>query len=173
MLSTIARSGGFRYRPTTSASFSSNRGSPDSLNVSTRCGLQTACGPDLLDGGVRDPLRPSHRPTTPVRLTRRLLMQRRMDDRLDLLGRDRRLAAPTRPHLHRCLQALLLKPLTPPRDRRRGHPDLRRDPRGRKPVRGHQQCRRSLHITMSRSLGPRQRLKHFALRISNRQGRRR
>jgi hypothetical protein len=33
MLSTIARSGGCRYSPTTSASFSSNRGSVDSLNV--------------------------------------------------------------------------------------------------------------------------------------------
>ena len=39
MHSTIAFSGGFRYRPTTSISFSSNFGSLDSLNVSTRCGL--------------------------------------------------------------------------------------------------------------------------------------
>src|SRR4029079_11817709 len=37
---TIAFSGGFRYRPTTSTSFSSNFGSPDTLNVSTRCGLR-------------------------------------------------------------------------------------------------------------------------------------
>ena len=38
--STIAFSGGFRYRPTTSTSFSSNSGSLDTLNVSTRCGLR-------------------------------------------------------------------------------------------------------------------------------------
>src|SRR5512142_2409388 len=46
--STTALSGGFRYRPTTSTSFSSNRGSFDSLNVSARCGCsprarQTRC----------------------------------------------------------------------------------------------------------------------------------
>ena len=38
--STIAFSGGFRYSPTTSVSFSTNRSSADSLNVSTRCGLR-------------------------------------------------------------------------------------------------------------------------------------
>ena len=38
MHKTIAFSGGLRYRPTTSTSFSSKRGSPESLNVSTRCG---------------------------------------------------------------------------------------------------------------------------------------
>src|SRR5271156_2015875 len=37
---TIAFSGGFKYSPTTSTSFSSNFGSLDSLNVSTRCGLR-------------------------------------------------------------------------------------------------------------------------------------
>src|SRR5512146_2025620 len=46
--STTAFSGGFRYSPTTSTSFSSNRGSVDNLNVSTRCGCsprarQTRC----------------------------------------------------------------------------------------------------------------------------------
>ena len=40
MHSTIAFSGGLRYRPTTSISFSSNFGSLDSLNVSTRCGFK-------------------------------------------------------------------------------------------------------------------------------------
>ena len=48
MHSTIACSGGFRYNPTTSISFSSNVGSLLSLNVLTRCGLspradQTRC----------------------------------------------------------------------------------------------------------------------------------
>jgi hypothetical protein len=38
MHKTIAFSGGFKYRPTTSTSFSSNPGSLDSLNVCTRCG---------------------------------------------------------------------------------------------------------------------------------------
>ena len=40
MQRTIAFSGGFRYRPTTSTSFSSNRSSLDSLKVSTRCGFK-------------------------------------------------------------------------------------------------------------------------------------
>src|SRR5450759_2406987 len=40
MQSTTACSGGLRWRPTTSISFSSNRGSLDSLNVFTRCGLR-------------------------------------------------------------------------------------------------------------------------------------
>src|SRR6478736_1806344 len=35
----MAFSGGFRYNPTTSTSLSSNFGSLDNLNVSTRCGL--------------------------------------------------------------------------------------------------------------------------------------
>jgi hypothetical protein len=37
--STIALSGGAKYNPTTSISFSSKRGSLDNLNVLTRCGL--------------------------------------------------------------------------------------------------------------------------------------
>src|SRR5918995_1448334 len=37
--STSARSGGSRYSPTTSRTFSMNCGSPDSLKVSVRCGL--------------------------------------------------------------------------------------------------------------------------------------
>src|SRR4051794_28292037 len=48
MHSTIALSGGSRYKPTTSISFSLNRGSLLILNVSTRCGFkpssdQTRC----------------------------------------------------------------------------------------------------------------------------------
>jgi hypothetical protein len=39
MHSTTALSGGLRYNPTTSTSFSSNRGSVLTLNVSTKCGL--------------------------------------------------------------------------------------------------------------------------------------
>src|SRR5829696_1304598 len=39
--STTAPSGGLRYRPTTSKTFSTNNGSPDSLNVSARCGLRS------------------------------------------------------------------------------------------------------------------------------------
>jgi hypothetical protein len=39
---TTARSGGFRYSPTTSRTFPTNCGSGDSLNVSDRCG----CGPN-------------------------------------------------------------------------------------------------------------------------------
>src|SRR5687768_13842196 len=39
--STTAPSGGLRYNPTTSNSFSTNNGSVDSLNVSVRCGLSS------------------------------------------------------------------------------------------------------------------------------------
>ena len=39
--STTARSGGFRYSPTTSWTFSMNSGSVDSLKVSARCGLSS------------------------------------------------------------------------------------------------------------------------------------
>ena len=39
MHSTTAGSGGFRYRPTTSVSLSSNAGSVEILKVATRCGL--------------------------------------------------------------------------------------------------------------------------------------
>src|SRR3954453_21069888 len=38
---TIAPSGGLRYKPTTSNTLSTNSGSVDSLNVSTRCGLSS------------------------------------------------------------------------------------------------------------------------------------
>src|SRR6266545_5973110 len=38
--STIAPSGGWRYRPTTSITFSASLGSCENLNVSTRCGLR-------------------------------------------------------------------------------------------------------------------------------------
>ena len=38
---TTAASGGFRYSPTTSKTFSTNNGSVDSLNVSARCGLSS------------------------------------------------------------------------------------------------------------------------------------
>ena len=52
MHNTIAFSGGFKYSPTTSTSFSSNRGSFDTLNVFTRCGFNprayhTRCTVDL------------------------------------------------------------------------------------------------------------------------------
>src|SRR6478735_4937161 len=62
--STTAASGGFRYRPTTSYTFSTNIGSLDSLNPSVRCGLSSnACQirpivdgerPDFLAIDVRD-----------------------------------------------------------------------------------------------------------------------
>src|SRR5664280_3779746 len=43
-------SAGFKYKPTTSISFSSNRGSLDSLNVLTRCGFRPR--PDQIRGTV-------------------------------------------------------------------------------------------------------------------------
>jgi hypothetical protein len=40
MRNTIAFCGGFRYKPATSVSVVSNCGSPDTVNVSTSCGLR-------------------------------------------------------------------------------------------------------------------------------------
>jgi hypothetical protein len=80
-------------------------------------------------------------------------MQGRVDDLLHLLRPDRRLAAPARPNLDRAGQAIPLTTFPPPRDRRRGHANLLRDPGRRETVRRHQQRLRALHIiTVRRGL---------------------
>src|SRR6266446_5367899 len=112
--STTALSGGFRYSPTTSMSFFSNRRSFDSLKVSTRCGLQIPRCPDTLHGRRADSLRLGHRPARPVRLARWLRVQGGLHNGLDLLHRDRRLAAPPSANYAEVLQSLLTK-APPPR----------------------------------------------------------
>src|SRR5215831_11417127 len=49
---TSARSGGFRYSPTMSRTFSMNSGSFDSLNVSVRCGCSAKARHDTIDAAV-------------------------------------------------------------------------------------------------------------------------
>ena len=110
MQSTIAFSGGFRYRPTTSTSFSSKRGSFESLNVSTRCGL-TPRRPDPLHrrraharapwpstGNSNASPPPASRATSSARSPRPS-------------PADRRLATPPRAHPRERLQPLLREPL--------------------------------------------------------------
>ena len=109
--------------PTTSTSFSSKRGSLESLNVSTRCGFRPRA--DQIRCTVAG-LTPAlgHRPAAPVRLARRLLVQRHVHDLRDLLVGDRRLASPARAHPPRTPSALLGEPLAPRPHRRRRHPNV-------------------------------------------------
>ena len=112
-------------------------------------------------GGHRRPL--GHRATRPVRLPRRRLTQREPDDLLDLRGRDRRAPAPTRPDRREVLEPILRKPLPPRPHRHRRDPDLRGDPRVRKPIASHQQHPGALHIPVRRGLRTDQLLEHRSL----------
>src|SRR5512135_1443670 len=119
--STTAFSGGFRYSPTTSTSFSSNRGSVDNLNVSTRCGCsprarQTRCTVSRLTPTPR-----RHRPRGPVRRPRRGLVQRHPHDLVHRLRRNRGLTPPALTHLGEPGQPLLGEPSPPPAHRHRRH----------------------------------------------------
>src|SRR6516225_9883552 len=109
MHSTIAFSGGLRYSPTTSVSFSSNAGSVETLNVSTRCGLRPRV-PDALHRGSAHPGVAGHRPCAPMRFAFRLGVQRVVHDLLHLLRGDRRLRSPPGAHLPEFGQAVLGEP---------------------------------------------------------------
>ena len=165
MHSTIALSGGSRYSPTTSISFSSNRGSFDSLNVLTRCGFKPARGPDPLHRLRGHPHLLGHRPARPVRLTLGRGIPCQLDDLVDLGLRDRCLPATTLPDLPELGQPLDREPVPPRRHRRRADPDLRRDPIGRHPVRGHHQGPRSLHLPHGRRPRPGQHRQRLPLTI--------
>jgi hypothetical protein len=98
------------YRPTTSMSFASNWGSPESFKVSTWCGwipraAQIRC---TAEENTSRPF--GHRPAAPVRLPIGFLVQGQADDLLDLLGRDRRLGATPRPHRSEVHKSLLGEP---------------------------------------------------------------
>src|SRR5512146_1052701 len=153
--STTALSGGFRYRPTTSTSFSSNRGSVDSLNVSTRCG----CSP-----------RARHTRCTVTRLTPTRAAIVRVDQCVAPGGvsctvtrtisstvsrGDRRLATPALAHLGEP------RPPRPHGDRRHAHRG--RDLHIRQAVRRHQQRLRPSHLPKRRRARPRQHLQRFPL----------
>ena len=77
MHSTTAFSGGFRYRPTTSTSFSSKPGIVRQLERLDAVRLDRARGPDPLHRRRRHVGPGGHRAAAPVRLARRRLLQRR------------------------------------------------------------------------------------------------
>ena len=68
---TMACSGGFRYRPAISRTFSTSHGSVDSLNVSLRCGCKPKLVPDADHGALTQPDFLRQRPRTPLRGCRR------------------------------------------------------------------------------------------------------
>ena len=86
--STSARSGGLRYRPTISRTFSINCGSVDSLNVSVRCGCRPKAFQIRCTALARHARRRRHRANAPVRGIPRRGFQRLDHHRLDLVIGD-------------------------------------------------------------------------------------
>src|SRR5674476_1334350 len=127
MHNTTAFSGGFKYKPTTSISFSSNRGSLDSFERLDQVRLQATSGPDPLYRGRRDPDRLGHRPAAPMRCPCRLFVLSQAHDLLNLLRRDHWLAPATFTHLAELGQPLGGEPVPPRPNRDRGNPHLRSD----------------------------------------------
>ena len=155
MHSTIAFSGGFRYRPTTSMSLSSNFGSLDTLNVSTRCGCSPARGPNPLHRGRTDtpPAWPSCGTTSAWHPAGVVVVVSLTISANGLLA-DRGFAAPTFADLAQTGQPVLGEPLAPGPHRRRRHSDLLGDHRVRHPVGGQQQHPRPQHLPIRRRLRP-------------------
>ena len=127
--STTALSGGLRYNPTTSVSFSVNAGSVDNLKVLTRwsctsCASQIRCTVD-----VADARRFGHRAATPVRRTRRRLLQRGIHDGLDGMLGDLRFPTPAGSHLATELTPSEEEPRSPAQYRRPADTECRRDAR--------------------------------------------
>ncbi len=82
--STSACCGGFRYKPTTSVSFSRNCASRDSLKVLPRCGCSWWLCQMLLTVDLLDPLGLAPSAAAPLRHSLGLGGQRRLHDRRDL-----------------------------------------------------------------------------------------
>ena len=170
MHSTTALSGGSRYSPTTSTSFSSNSGSLDILNVFTRCGFSPARAttPAAPSPATPRPARPSSGTTSASGPPGG--MQRQLHDLVDRLGRDRRLRAAALPDLARAWPAPPRRTASArPRTVAGLTPTLCRDPRIGHPVGGHQQRPRPLHLPMRRRLRPGQNLQRLALTVGHRQ----
>src|SRR6476646_6160380 len=110
--STIARSGGFRYKPTTSRTFSTNCGSLENLKFSTRCGCNPKACPNSHDGILRQTCLFGHQPSAPVRTVGRHRFQRLCNNVLNLLIGD--LARRPDPRLiQQPIQPPLSKPFPP------------------------------------------------------------
>ena len=86
---TTALSGGLRYTPTISRSFSTNRGSFENLNRSTRCGWSRCCRQILRIVGIADPLHPRQLAATPMRAGWRCGRQRRVHNGRNFPRRQR------------------------------------------------------------------------------------
>ena len=123
--STTARSGGSRYRPTTSRTFSTNCGSLESFHFSCRCGLSpNACQMSCTAVCVSPTSGPSTASTSASRPRRAL---QRLDDHLIDLGVGDR-PRPARPRLiHQPVQPIAREPVAPLADRRDRHAQIARD----------------------------------------------
>ena len=167
MHNTIAFSGGFKYRPTTSMSLSSNFGSLDTLNVSTRCGAKPRS----------DQIRCTVAGLTPTRLAivrhdqcvapgGVVVVVNRTISAIVSSGIEGLRPRPSRILLHSG-QPVGGESCTPGPHRHRRHPDLFGDHRVGHPVSGHQQHPRPQHLPMRRRLRPRQPLQRLTLTVGN------
>ncbi len=86
-----------------------------------------------------------------MRLTRRVLMQRRVHDRLDRRPRDRRLTTTSRAYHPEVCQSRRLKPCTPCTYGHHRHTYPLADPGVRLACRGQQQRLRALDLLMRRA----------------------
>ncbi len=110
--STRARSGGFRYRPTTSRTFSTKAGSVESLKVLHPVRPQAKRPPDPAHGGLAHPDLPGHRARAPVGGIGRLLLQSDRDQALHGLVVNPSWRTGTW-RIHQTLQPMLGKAPTP------------------------------------------------------------
>src|SRR5438270_14059001 len=112
----MALSGGFRYSPTTSVSFSRNRGSRDSLNVFVRCGLMLWLFHRVPTVDLLIPWLAAHQPATPVSAALRLRLQRGVDHRFDAIRTIHGLTPAARRDVPQTRQSLLSETLPPQAD---------------------------------------------------------
>ena len=119
---TTARSGGSRYKPTTSVTFSTNCGSVESLKFSLRQGWSPNSAPDPADARRRDPNLLGQRASRPVRRVFRHRLQRLHQHLFDLLVADR--AWHTQPRIvTQPVEPRCDKTAPPLPDRRPRHPE--------------------------------------------------
>src|SRR6266567_5169371 len=102
--------------PTTSVSFSTKRGSLESLNLRTRWGLSPFSRQTRFTVSGLTPTASAHRAAAPMSGARRRAVQRLLHDPMDRGGRDRRLTSPAGGHLAQPEHALLGEALPPEQD---------------------------------------------------------
>ena len=147
---TNARSGGCRYSPTMSRTFSMNSGSFESLNVSLRCGCKAKARQMRLIVLRLKPGCLGHRAGAPVRGVRGPALQRPRQHRFDLrIGHGARGARPRL--IQQAVKAVGHKPHPPPADGLLGNPQLLRHPRVRLPRGATQNQARALRQCLGRA----------------------